>query len=80
MHTTFLRMSNAHKQDFVNLLYVGYLDTIYNLEPNEIDLFKDLKENVDNKLAKKNPRSNSTTLYKKLQEVLGKILISKGQV
>ncbi|GAA4145947.1 hypothetical protein GCM10022216_30400 [Sphingobacterium kyonggiense] len=73
-------MSNAHKQDFVNLLYVGYLDTIYNLEPNEIDLFKDLKENVDNKLAKKNPRSNSTTLYKKLQEVLGKILISKGQV
>lgn len=80
IYTTFLRMSNPHKQDFVNLLYVGFLDTIYNLQSNEINLFKGLKDKVDNKLAKKNPRSNSTTLYKKLQEVLGKILISKGQV
>lgn len=80
VYITFLRMSNSHRQDFVNLLYVGYLDTIYSLQSNEINLFKDLKDKVDDKLAKKNPRSNSTTLYKKLQEVLGKILISKGQV
>lgn len=80
VYTTFLRMSNAHKQDFVNLLYVGYLDTIYSLQSNEMDLFKGLKNKVDNKLAKKNPRSNSTSLYKKLQEVLEKILTSKGQV
>lgn len=80
VYITFLRMNNSRRQDFVNLLYVGYLDTIYSLQSNEINLFKDLKDKVDNKLAKKNPRSNSTILHKKLQEVLGKILISKGQV
>ncbi|MGJ1203851.1 P-loop NTPase fold protein [Sphingobacterium lactis] len=77
LYKTFLQISNEHKKDFINLLYVGFLDNGYDIQENEQAIFTDLKNRIDNKLAKTNPRRNSTTLCQKLQEVLRKILISK---
>lgn len=79
LYSTFLKLSNSEKHDFNNLLYLGYLDSIYALNNYELDLFEDFKSKVDKKLKGKNPKANSTNLLKKLQEVLNNILEKKGK-
>ncbi|MEI2272575.1 KAP family NTPase [Sphingobacterium sp. ML3W] len=79
LYSTFLNLTNKDKLDFVNMLYFGFLDSLFSLKCYELDIFEDLKKKVDKKVAGKNPKNNSTTLLKKLQEVLDKILQKKGR-
>ena len=52
LYKAFLKISNEHKQNFINLLYVGFLDTIYDLKESEQIIFRNLKELIEKKLAK----------------------------
>lgn len=79
LFSTFLKLSNLEKYNFNNILYVGYLDKIYSVTKNEADLFEDLKLKVDKKLSGKNPKNNSTSLLRQLQEVLNNILERLGR-
>lgn len=78
MYVTFLRLNNDFKVDYLNILRVGFFNAESSLEQRTVDLFSELKVKVDNKIARKILRSNSSVLFLQLKDILGRILATNN--